>query len=135
MRRALLLVAISLISTVVFGQPRIDNVERVTDYPFSTVLITGIGFSANQAELQVWFGSVKGTITASSVTSISVDVPASARLSSVEVIHLPTRRSAKSLERFMPNFNGVTGAFTNNFSGSSFTNADDIFDLCSCDFD
>lgn len=137
MRKVFLLVAISLASTLVFGQPRIDNVERITASPFSTVLITGVGFSATTSELQVWFGSVKGTIVTSSVTAISVKVPASARLSSVEVIHLPTRRSAKSIKKFMPNFNGVQ-PFTNNFLGTSFTptiSSDNIFDLCSCDFD
>ena len=117
------------------AQPRIDNVERISGYPFNTVQITGVGFSANAADLQVWFGSVRGTIVPPATESLlTVTVPASARLSHVEVINVTTRRSAKSNKKFMPVFSGVQ-PFTNNFSVTSAANADDIFDLCSCDFD
>src|SRR5688572_17219873 len=134
--RGFFLLAVSIV--VSFGaiaQPRIDNVERIAGFPFSTVQITGVGFSANAADLQVWFGSVRGTIVPPSTESlIIVTVPASARLSHVEVINVTTRRSAKSNKKFMPIFSGVQ-PFTNNFAVTSSTNADDIFELCSCDFD
>src|SRR5690348_7538792 len=127
MRGFFLLVVIIAISTLAIAQPRIDNVERISGYPFTTVQITGVGFSANAADLQVWFGSVKGTIVPpSSESLITVTVPASARLSFVEVINTVTKRSAKSNKKFMPVFSGVQ-PFTNNFSVTSSTNADDIF--------
>lgn len=135
MRRLFLLVVSTIVSIGAFGQPRIDNVERISGFPFSTVQITGVGFSANPADLQVWFGSVAGTIVPpSSESLITVTVPASARVSHVEVINIATRRSAKSNKKFLPDFSGVQ-PFTNNFTATSSTNADDIFELCSCDFD
>src|SRR5687767_9371371 len=101
MRGLFLLVICVILSIVAIGQPRIDNVERIVGYPFSTVQITGVGFSANAADLQVWFGSVKGTIVPPSTESlITVTVPASARVSHVEVINVTTRRSAKSNKKF-----------------------------------
>lgn len=132
--RIFLLASIVFASIIAYGQPRIDNIARSVDYPFSTVQITGVGFSSTAADWQVWFGSVKGTVVSSTTTSITATVPASARLSHVEVINIVTRRSAKSDKKFMPTFSGLQ-PFTNNFSSTSFTNADDIFDLCSCDFD
>src|SRR5688572_6349607 len=133
--RGLFLLAVSIIASIVaIGQPRIDNVERISGFPFATVQITGEGFSATSANLQVWFGSVRGTIVTSSESLITATVPASARLSYVEVINVATLRSAKSNKKFMPVFSGVQ-PFTNNFSVTSSSNADDIFELCSCDFD
>lgn len=134
MRATYLLAAALLVSAVVFAQPRIDNIERVAANPFSTIQITGVGFSTNPADMQVWFGSVMGTILTSTESSITARVPAGARLSSVEVINTVTLRSSKSSKRFMPVFSGEL-PFVNDFAVSSFTNADDIFDLCSCDFD
>jgi gliding motility-associated-like protein len=134
--RGLFLLVICISTTIVaVAQPRIDNVERISGYPFTTVQITGVGFSANAADLQVWFGSVRGTIVPpASESLLTVKVPASARVSFVEVINTATKRSAKSNKKFVPIFSGVQ-PFTNNFSVTSSTNVDDIFDLCSCDFD
>ena len=123
-----------IVSIAAIGQPRIDNVDRIAGYPFNTVQITGVGFSANPADLQVWFGSVRGVILTSSESLITATVPASARVSHVEVINVTTRRSAKSNKKFTPVFSGVQ-PFTNNFTVTSSTNVDDIFELCSCDFD
>ena len=133
MRKVFLSVVVVLVAMVGVAQPRIDNVERISGFPFSTVQITGTGFSSTSSDLQVWFGSVRGTIVTSTESSITATVPASARLSHVEVINTVTRRSAKSSKKFMPVYSG--DSFTNNFTATAFTNADDIFDLCSCDFD
>jgi len=114
--------------------PVISSFDKVTDFPFSTVRINGSGFSANAAQLQVWFGSVRGTILNATETSISVRVPAEARVSAIEVVNLATKLSARSVKKFVPDFNGVQ-PFTTNFANNPFSNPDDIFDLCSCDFD
>jgi len=118
-----------------FGQvPQIDKVEKITDYPFATVQITGSGFSATTAQLQVWFGNVKGNIVSSSETFINVQVPAQASLNNVEVINLASKRAGKSKNKFVPNFSGVQPL--GNFTVQSFASpANDIFDLCTCDFD
>src|SRR6478735_8712412 len=102
MRGLFLLIVSVIVSIGAIGQPRIDNVDRISGFPLTTVQITGVGFSANAADLQVWFGSVKGTIVPPSTESlITVTVPASARLSHVEVINVATKRSAKSNKKYM----------------------------------
>ena len=113
--------------------PRIDNIDRAVAYPNMPVQITGQGFSANPADLQVWFGNVQGTILSSSVTSIDVLVPAQARVSPVEVINLVSKRSGKSGPMVMPTFSGSDPMGT--FTLQSFASpANDIFDMCTCDF-
>jgi gliding motility-associated-like protein len=114
--------------------PKIDNVQRIISYPLTEIEITGSGFSTNPAQLKVWFGHVAGTIVSSSENNIRVTVPAQARLGQVEVIHLQSRRSARSFAKLMVNFSGKQ-PFANSFSATSYSNPDDIFDLCVCDFD
>ena len=135
MLRMKYLIAALLLTQSLMGQtPRIDNVQRIISFPFSTVELSGSGFSSNAAQLQVWFGSVKGEILFSTESSIRVKVPPQARLTQVEVIHTQSRRSARSSGKFILNFSG-TQPFANNFSAVTYSNADVIFDLCSCDFD
>jgi len=121
--------------TWLFAQaPQITNVQRIVSTPFSTVEITGSGFSATAADLQVWFGNVRGTIVSSTATSITARVPAQARLSSVEVIKVTNRLSGRFVKKFMPTFSGQL-PFTNSFTRTFDNSADEIFDLCTCDFD
>ncbi|MEP2671116.1 MAG: FG-GAP-like repeat-containing protein [Cyclobacteriaceae bacterium] len=114
--------------------PVISSIAPVTTFPSEKVVITGSGFSATSAQLQVWFNHVRGTITASSEYAIEVTVPASARTGVLEVINLNTRLSAKSTYKFSPFFGGTTfdpalmdAPLT--FSGAT----NELFDLCSCD--
>jgi hypothetical protein len=113
--------------------PQIDNIESLVSYPNMSVQITGSGFSSTPAQLQVWFGNVKGTIISSTPSFIEVQVPPQARVSNVEVINLTSRRSGKSREMLVPTFSGVQpmGPFTGQVFPSP---ANDVFDLCSCDF-
>lgn len=136
MRRLLFHIFLAgLFHNMAFAQvPIITSFEKVNDYPFAAIRINGSGFSANSAQLQVWFGHVKGQIISSTETAIGVRVPAEARVSVIEVINLTTKLSARSVKKFIPTFSGVQ-PFTTNFTNNSFSNADDIFDLCSCDFD
>lgn len=114
--------------------PQITSVQPVNGYPFTAVQITGSGFSSTPAQLQVWFGNVKGTILESSESSIRVTVPAQARLNTVEVINLSSRKSGHSAVKYVPNFSGVQ-PFAANFRRKVFASGERIFDLCSCDLD
>ena len=76
--------------------PVIQKIEPQVSFPKSRIVITGSGFSATPAQLQVWFDQVRGTIIASSEFSIEVEVPAEARLSNVTVVNLVSRLSANS---------------------------------------
>jgi gliding motility-associated-like protein len=120
---------------ILAGQvPQIDNVEEILSYPNMSVQITGSGFSSTPAQLQVWFGNVKGNILSSSETFIDVQVPPQARVANLEVINLTSKRSGKYREMVVPIFSGVQPL--GNFTGQTFASpANDIFDLCSCDFD
>jgi hypothetical protein len=135
MRNISYLTILVLATHGLMGQtPRIDNVQRIISYPLTEVEITGSGFSTTPAQLKVWFGHVAGTIVSSSENNIRVTVPAQARLGQVEVVNLQSRRSARSSAKLMVNFSGKQ-PFANTFSAISYSNPDDIFDICVCDFD
>lgn len=133
--RFYLIFVLTLVVSASFAQaPKIDNIQPVTGYPVTSVLITGTGFSNNQSDLQVWFGNSKGVIESATITSIKVKVPAQAKATNVEVVNLATKLSAKSAKKFFPNFSGKQ-PFTNTFTSTAVTSAEEIFDLCTCDFD
>lgn len=125
---------IGVVSQALAQVPKIDAVQEILSYPSTSVKIIGSGFSSTATDLIVRFGSVKGTITASTETTITVTVPPQARVNVIEVINLVSKRSGYSVDKFIPTFSGKS-PFTTSFASTSFTNADDIFDLCSCDFD
>ena len=117
-----------------FGQkPVITSVELIATYPLARILITGSGFDSNTANLVVWFDQVKGTVVRSSPASVEVTVPPQARLHNVEVIHLGSRLSAKSLLKFMPSYSGEGFDPTKLAAPLSFTSFNAVFDICSCD--
>lgn len=129
------LLVLCLLSLRGVGQtPQITAVQPLTGYPFTGVQITGSGFSNTPAQLQVWFGNTKGTVLESTESSIRVIVPAQARLNTVEVINLSSRKSGQSTLKFVPEFSGVQ-PFTLNFRRRAFSSSERIFDLCSCDLD
>jgi gliding motility-associated-like protein len=128
------LLLLTSISLKVFAQvPQIQKVEAQSTYPLNKIIISGSGFSATPANLQVWFDQVKGNITASTEYSIEVDVPAQAKLSNVEVINLTSKLSAKSNVKFMPSFSGEPFDPLKFEAPIAFPSIDELLDLCSCD--
>jgi len=116
--------------------PVITNIDLKQSYAGSKVVISGSGFSATPANLDVWFGSAHGIVTASSDFSIEVTVPPYAKTENIEVINKVSKLSAKSSFKFSPYFSGE--AFdASKFGGAvSFSGAtNEVFDLCTCDFD
>ncbi|MFZ2905800.1 MAG: FG-GAP-like repeat-containing protein [Cyclobacteriaceae bacterium] len=138
MRRFFLILLVT-VSFQVFGQqPVIDAVQPVSNYPNLRLLIQGRGFSSTSAQLQVWFGSVKGVITMSTEFAIEVTVPPQARLENVEVIHLVSRLAAKSIIKFTPVYSGEgfdPSKLETLVEGVSRFTGDRVFDICSCDLD
>jgi gliding motility-associated-like protein len=125
-------------STVAFSQIGVDNIEPESTFVNDTIVITGSGFSATAANLEVWFGAVRGTIIASSDYSIEVKVPAQARATNITVINKSTNLSAMSEEKFIPALR--TEAFTTSKFVSAVTfmpnptnPQNELFDLCVCD--
>src|SRR5882724_6966633 len=67
--------------------PVINTIAPFNAAPMQNVVITGSGFSATPANLNVWFDHVKVTIVQSAAFSIEVQVPAQARFSNIEVVN------------------------------------------------
>src|SRR5688500_18306 len=96
---------------LIFGQaPVIQNVEPLTASPNDTIVITGSGFNATPANMEVWFGPVKGAVISASEFAVEVHVPNQASMRSVEVVNKVTRLSAKAPLKFMPSLR--TDAFS-----------------------
>ena len=124
------------VSAGVFAQsaPVINSFSPATTYPLDTIVITGSGFSATSAQLQVWFGPVTGTIISSTSNLIEVVVPPEATLANIEVINLSTKKTAKSDDKFAPYFSGDTFDPAKFGTPLTIANAAELYDLCSCDF-
>jgi gliding motility-associated-like protein len=137
-----LLFVCSLSSTFVDAQtPVISEVTPIRTYPGSKVVITGSGFSATPANLEVWFDNVKGTIISSSEFSIEVTVPFPAKAGNVVVVNKASKLSGKSSAEFAPYFSGESmtaasapGKFGANQVASP-ASPNESFDICTCDFD
>ena len=134
MNRSIVILLLLFMAHGLLGQPPvITAVTPSVSYPSDQLVITGSGFSATSSQLQVWFGQVKATQVSSSELSITVKEPPSARHEVIEVINLSTRLSTRSSVKFSPYFSGNT--FTTSDLGTpvTFSGANELFDVCSCD--
>src|SRR5690242_986009 len=133
--RIVIVALLILMSGVALAQtPVITGVDLQKTYAGSKIVISGSGFSATPADLDVWFDNVKGTITSSSDFSIEVTVPVYAKSGNIEVINKSSKLSAKSSFKFAPYYSGE------GFDGSKFAGAvsfsggatNEVFDVCTC---
>jgi hypothetical protein len=115
--------------------PFIQKIEPLSTFPGDTVIISGNGFHDDKANLEVWFDNVEGEIVLSTVYNIKVIVPFQARASNVEVINKLSKLSDKSLDKFIPNYEGVDFSETKFADPLVFTANEELWDLCNCDFD
>src|SRR3990170_1664047 len=92
----LLALIIGLPNLILAQAPVIQNVAPINAAPNDTIVITGSGFNNTPANLDVWFGPVKGTVISSSEFAVEVKVPPQSGLRTVEVVNRVTRLSAKS---------------------------------------
>jgi gliding motility-associated-like protein len=135
--KIVILVSMMLISVWSLAQvPVIKSIDAVQSYPSSKVVISGSGFSSSPANLDVWFDNVRGTVTAASDFSIEVTVPASAKAGNIEVVNKTSKLSAKSSFKFVPYYSGGSFDATKLGGAVSFSGAtNEVFDVCTCDFD
>jgi gliding motility-associated-like protein len=114
--------------------PVVTNISTTNLYPKGIITITGSGFSPTSSNLKVIFGHAEGRIIASSDFSIEVEVPPAAKLSTLEVINMSSRRMTKSPMKFMPSFYGV-GFNPSDFSSPiTFPSTQELRDVASADF-
>jgi gliding motility-associated-like protein len=134
MKRILFLNILLLTALLTHAQvPVTTNVSASNLYPKGQIVITGSGFSSSSANLQVWFGQVRGAIISSTDFSITVEVPPAASFSNIEVINTASKRSATSNIKFLPSFYGEPFDATKFLSVASYTSINELRDVCSCD--
>jgi gliding motility-associated-like protein len=124
---------ISLAGSVLAQAPVIQNVDPLYANPNDTIIITGSGFNTTPFNNDVWFGPVKGTVTASSEFALEVKMPPQGALRTVEVLNRVTRLSAKSNAKITPSL--LTQPFNaSKFSAPvAFSAPEELWDLCTCD--
>lgn len=131
----LLIISLHTIGSLNAQAPVIQKIEPVASFPKSRIVISGSGFSSTPSQLQVWFGSVKGTILTSSDFSIEVEVPAQSQLDNVRVVNLSSRLSAESNNKFMPVYSGEGFDPSKLTAPLSIPSPLAIFDVISTDID
>ena len=67
--------ATTTISVSVTGSPTVTAVSPLSGIPGTAVTITGLNFNTTASNDRVWFGSVEGTVTSASGTSLTVTIP------------------------------------------------------------
>lgn len=122
------------VNLLAFSQvPVIQNVAPLNTYNNDTIVVTGSGFSATAANLDVWFGPVKGTIVSSTEFAIEVKVPPQATLTNIRVTNKTSFTSATSDLKFMPSLKTEAFDPTKFAAPLSFTAQQELWDLCLCD--
>lgn len=122
------------LSGVAYAQaPVIQNVDPLTVAPNDTIVITGSGFNNTPANLDVWFGTVKGTVVTSSEFAVEVKVPPQASFSAAEVVNRATRLSAKAPLKLMPSLQTETFSAAAFAAPVTFSAPEELWDLCTCD--
>ncbi len=90
--------------------PTITGISSYTGVPGKQVFVYGTNFSDTVSNNTVWFGKVKGTVTAASSTQLTVTIPFGAMNGPIDV---NTRGLyAKSGFDFVPTFKGNHAGFT-----------------------
>lgn len=102
--------------------PRITSVSPNAGPIGTTVTITGTDFGTTPSDNIVYFGATRATVSAASLTSLTVTVPAGATHQPISVLVNPLRLTAYSARPFTVTYpNGTT-----NFTTSSFATRTDI---------
>ncbi len=116
-------------------RPFINSLDKTSGAVGETVIITGSGFSANPADLKVFFGTGEATILSAAPGQIKVSVPANATYGPVSVVHLTNFLTGSSSELFNLSFGGgplvASGFDAPNYTATGHTFS---YDLCMCDF-
>lgn len=126
---------ISLSWCQMLAQPAITNIDPVSTYPGSRVVISGSGFGTNTANLVVWFGSAAANITSASDNLLEVTVPAGASADNITVIDLVSGLTVQSTEKFFPVYSGSAFDPTSVEAPDIFSDVNQPYDPCTCDLD
>ena len=95
--------------------PVITAVTPNTATPGSNIVLTGNYLNPSASGSVVLFGNVQGTVTAASVSSLTVTVPAGAQYDRISVTNTATGFTAWSPEAFLPTYTN-TGLMTDSIN-------------------
>ena len=102
-------------AVTVFAQPAITSFSPLSGAVGSTVEINGSGFDATPANNVVHFGAVKATITAATITKLTVTVPTGGGSGPIEVVNLTTKTMDKTDMPFSITFTETSTPVSNSF--------------------
>jgi uncharacterized protein YjdB len=106
LQRACLIFSGSMLTNICAGQlPAISSVSPGAGNPGSSVTISGTNFNTTPANNIVFFGATKSTVTASSATSLTADIPVGATHKEISVTNTASALSGYSQYSFLPTFN------------------------------
>ena len=91
------------------AQPTVTSFSPSSGPVGTTVTITGTNFNAVPANNIVFFGAVKASVTAATITSLTVTVPAGATYQPISVLDNATDLTGYSSKPFITTFPGSTG--------------------------
>lgn len=119
------------------AQISISNIDPVSAYTNSEVVITGSGFGTNAANVVVWFGGAKGTVIAVEDNIIRATAPPGVYADNITVTNLTTGLSVQSSEKFFLSYSGSSFDGTKIQAPVIYTDPSNkqLYDPCTCDLD
>jgi Zn-dependent metalloprotease len=86
--------------------PKVFSFSPTSGVVGSEVIIEGDNFHATAELNAVNFGATRATVLSASKTQLKVRVPGGASLAAIEVLDIESGRSGKSIQKFVPTFQG-----------------------------
>lgn len=90
--------------TIASGKPTVSTMSASSGNYGTTLTITGSNFCSVASFNSVWFGSVKGVVTAASASSLSVTIPTGGQVAPIQITNLTNGLSGYSQQNFLPTF-------------------------------
>ena len=131
---ALVFVFLTVVFSAQASPPTITSFSPTSGIIGTTVTITGTGFSATPTDNIVYFGAVKAMVSASTITNVTITIPAGAG-SVVPVSVTVGGLTAYSIASATPKFNLTnTPNLTPNFAISTYSTGESPFSVAIGDF-
>ncbi len=123
--------------TWAFGQvPTITLVDQNVRSNGQKVTLSGSHFGTNAANIVVWFGAQKGTVTNVTDQTIEVTVPTGATYDRISVTNTANATTSWSAGQFMLSYGGTSPIVLTNLATQPDLDAETgLYDLCLCDLD
>ncbi|HEY3406466.1 MAG TPA: T9SS type A sorting domain-containing protein, partial [Ohtaekwangia sp.] len=109
-RPGLLVVYENLISAV--SPPTITSFTPASADVGTTITITGTNFDPTPANNVVYFGATRATVSAATITELTVTVPTDATYAPITELNTTSNLSAYSMSNFTPTFSPSKGSIT-----------------------